>query len=137
MKGEIKVYIAGSFAGRKRIALEAAWLENFGFEVLSKWFDEVFFLEKAWDQNFGGDVAKTMAQVDFTQILQADLLILDTVDKSSTGGSDTELGMALIREYERKIRIVHIGPYRNIFQTLVREHYESWALFINSLDCYK
>ena len=132
----IKVYIAGSYAGRARIAREAHWMANHheDFDILSEWFNDEFFLEKAFDQRMGGDVAGTMAHLDFNQILQADLLILDTIDRSSTGGSDTELGMALVREYERKIHIVHIGPPRNIFQTLVREKYATWEEFFNRLE---
>ena len=132
----LKVYIAGSYNGRERIATEAYWLAGHfkDFDVLSKWFYDEFFLEKAWDCDFSGDVAKTMAHLDFNQILQADLFILDTIDKSSTGGSDTELGIALCREYERKIHCIHIGPYRNIFQTLVREHYNTWNEFFAYLE---
>lgn len=130
----IKVYIAGSFSGKHRIALEAQRLEALGFQVLSRWYNDNDFLEKAWDRVFGGRVAEVMAMADTQAILEADLLILDTIDKSSTGGSDTELGIALARSLERKIHLVHIGPYRNIFQTMVREHYDTWDAFINKLE---
>lgn len=130
----LTVYIAGSYNGRHRIAKEAAKLKLYGFDVLSKWFEDDYFVEKAWDGNFSGDVAHTMAHMDFNQILQARVFILDTIDKSSTGGSDSELGIALAREFDHKTRIIHIGPYRNIFQTLAREHFETWEEFFNMLD---
>ena len=130
----MNVYLSGSFSGRERVAKEAARLELYGYNVLSWWFNHDHFVEKAWDGNFKGDIAKTMAHCDFNQLLQAELFILDTIDKSSTGGSDTELGMALIRAIYQKIHLVHIGPNRNIFQALVYEHYDSWDEFFNKLD---
>ena len=129
-----KVYIAGSYSGRKRIGEEAIKLSQRGFTILSRWLDDNDFIEQAWDSNFGGRVAETMAMSDTFAIFNADLVILDTIDKSSTGGSDTELGIALTRELDRKVHIVHIGPYRNIFQTLVKEHYPTWNAFFTVYD---
>lgn len=128
------VYISGSFAGRDRIREHARSLtEGLGYNVVSKWYDSGYFVEKAWDQDFSGDVAKTMAYVDFSQILNVDTIIVDTIDKSSTGGSDTELGLALARRvYQPSLRIVHIGPYRNVFQNLVHEHFASWEDFLDA-----
>ena len=123
----MKIYVAGSFSGRKRIKIESDRLKARGYTVLSKWYEETHFIEKAWDDNFSGDVASAMAMTDMYAILEADLVILDTIDKSSTGGSDSELGAAIMRDLVgNKLRIIHIGPYRNVFQTLVKEHYSSW-----------
>jgi hypothetical protein len=126
----MKTYIGGSYSGKERISIEAKALKSLGFDVLSWWFDDDLFLEKAWDNDFSGDVAQTMAHVDFNQILQAEAFILDTIDKSSTGGSDTELGIALaLSFFKPNLRLIHIGPFRNIFQNLVREHYYTWNKF--------
>lgn len=130
----IKAYIAGSYSGRARVKAEADRLKKYGVRILSHWFNDDHFIEKAWDGDLGGKVAESMAMGDLYQILDADLFILDTMDKSSTGGSDTELGLALIRNLDRNINLVHIGPYRNIFQTLVREHYETWEDFFKHLE---
>lgn len=125
-----KIYIAGSYSGRHRIRAEATKLPK-SYIILSRWFNDDDFIEKAWDNNFAGRIAESMAMGDVYTILEADLLILDTIDKSSTGGSDTELGLALALQLRTgKPRIVHIGPYRNIFQTLVREHYKSWEDYL-------
>ena len=133
IKGNTKmmlVYIAGSYSGRHRIRAEAAKLPA-SYNILSRWFNDDDFIEKAWDNDFAGRVAESMAMGDAYAILEADLLILDTIDKSSTGGSDTELGLALaLRLRTGKPRIVHIGPHRNIFQTLVREHYPTWEAYL-------
>jgi len=133
----MKVYVAGSFSGRHRIAQEAARLTKVGFTVLSRWFDDTYFVEKAWDSDFGGRVAQTMAEVDMYAIINADLLVLDTIDKSSTGGSDTELGAALMRSLlDKNIRVIHVGPYRNVFHTLAHDHYDSWDDLLDEAPHY-
>ena len=127
----IRVYIAGSYSGRHRIRAEATKLPS-SYIILSRWFNDDDFIEKAWDNDFAGRVAESMAMGDTYAILEADLLILDTIDKSSTGGSDTELGLALaLQLLTGKPRIVHIGIHRNIFQTLVREHYTTWKDYLD------
>lgn len=125
----ISVYIGGSFAARKRIAEVAAKLEKRGYLVLSRWFDEEYFIEKAWDNNFAGEVAEGMARLDFSQILQAKLIIIDSLEKSTTGGYHVELGMGLILNALHGIRLVHIGTINNIFQNMALEHYDSWNDF--------
>lgn len=123
----MKIYIAGSFSSRKRIANEAKYLIDSGHIVLSRWFNDDDAIERIWDNQFGGRVAEAMAMGDSYDIMEADLVIIDSIEKSSTGGSDTELGMALMRALVgRPLRIIHVGPYRNIFQNLAREHYGSW-----------
>jgi hypothetical protein len=102
--------------------------------VLSRWFDVTNHVENAWDNDFSGRVAQTMAEVDMYAIINADLLVLDTIDKSSTGGSDTELGAALMRSLlDKNIRVVHIGPYRNVFHTLADHHFESWDDYLSAI----
>ncbi len=122
----MKIYVGGSYSGRRRIAEEISqtkWREE--VVILNQWQDDEFFVEKAWDNDLGGNVAEVMARLDESEVRDADLVIIDTVDRSSTGGSDTELGLA--RSLGK--RIVHIGPYRNIFQTLADTHYASWDEF--------
>ena len=123
-------YLGGSFAGRERIKEMAQKLTNLNYKVISRWFDEDYFIEKAWNHDMGGEVAGAMARLDFTQLLQAKLIIIDSIDKSTTGGSDTELGIAIMLAFFHGIRVVHIGPYRNIFQTMVLEHYKDWNAFL-------
>lgn len=131
----IKVYIGGSFSARHRIRAEAEKLEGYGYRVLSHWFKDEHFIEKAWDNNFGGDVAELMAMGDLYQLLEAQLVIIDTIDKSSTGGSDSEIGAAIAKAILTGTpNVVHIGPYRNIFQNLAREHYDSWEEFFEKLE---
>lgn len=122
-----KIYIGGSFASRKRMADEAKYLIDLGHVVLSRWFNEDDAIERIWDHHFGGRVAEAMAMGDAYDIMEADIVIIDSIEKSSTGGSDTELGLALMRSLVgRPLRVIHVGPYINIFQNLVREHYQTW-----------
>jgi len=126
-----KIYIAGSYAGRARIRAEASRLAAIGNTViLSRWFNDDDFIERAWDKNYAGRVAETMAMSDLHAILEADMVVLDTFEPSTSGGRCVELGAALMRSLDRKVRVVHIGPPTNIFETLVREHYASWDDFL-------
>lgn len=130
----MNVYVAGSFAGGPRIKQEAAKLKAYGFNVLSRWFNDDDFIEKAWDKNMGGRVAEAMATGDLYAILNSDLVIVDTIEPSTTGGRYAELGAAIVRGLDRKTTVVHVGPPTNIFETLVHEHYPSWEAFFTHLD---
>lgn len=126
---KLLVYVGGSFAGAKRLREEGKALESYGFKVLSIWWDEEDFIEKAWDNNFSGRVAQAMALRDIHALLDADLFIVDTMEPSTTGGRYVELGFALARAMDKSIRIIHIGPASNIFETMVHEHYDTWEEF--------
>lgn len=130
----MKVYVAGSYSGRRRIKVESERLAKFGLNVSSRWFNDDDFIEKAWDKVMNGRVAESMATGDLYAILDADLVIIDTFEPSTTGGRYTELGAALIRALDRKTSVVHIGPPTNIFETLVLEHYDTWDAFIARLQ---
>ena len=132
------VYVAGSFNGAPRIRVEAGRLTEYGYRVLSRWFNPDDFIEKAWDKDFNGKVAESMATGDVYSILEADVFIIDTFDKSTTGGRDVELGVALARKLDgHPLRIIRIGPSVNIFHTLVRETYPDWNTFLeNESGCY-
>ena len=127
----MNIYVAGSFAGRERIRTEAKALLEYNHNVLSNWYNPEYFVEKAWDKDMGGEVGAAMTMIDTMQIQQSDIVILDTIDPSSTGGSDTETGIVLgLQLSGRHIDLYHIGPVRNIFQTLIRtKRCETWKEF--------
>ena len=130
-----KIYVAGSYNGRHRIRTEASKLAAIGDTViLSRWFCDDDFIEKAWDKDFAGRVAETMAMSDLHAILEADLVVVDTFEPSTSGGRYVELGAAIVRSLDGRCRVVHIGPPTNIFETLVREHYDSWADFLREYE---
>ena len=127
------VYVAGSFSAAPRIQVEAGRLARLGYRVLSRWFNPDDFIEKSWDKDYNGKVAESMATGDVYSILEADAFIIDTIDKSSHGGSETELGVALARKLDgHPLRIIRIGPSTNVFHTLVRETYPDWNAFLDN-----
>lgn len=133
------IYIAGSFAGRARIRAMANVLESEGHTVLSQWFKDEDFVERAWDQNFGGRVAEAMAHRDFVGVMQCDVFILDTMEPSTTGGRYVELGLAIHRQIVgQPVKIIHVGPPSNIFETLVHWHYDTWTdVIIEEVDTWR
>jgi hypothetical protein len=130
------VYVGGSYTGRARIKKEAERLASLGFNILSRWYDDEDFIEKAWDHNMHGRVAEAMAMCDTYAILDAQLVVIDTFEPSTTGGRYVELGAALMKKLlGHDITVVHIGPQTNIFETLTREHYDTWDDYISRLLC--
>ena len=131
-------YVAGSFSAAPRIRIEAGRLAKLNYKVLSRWFNPDDFIEKAWDKDYDGKIAESMATGDVYSILEADVFIIDTINKSSTGGSETELGIALTRKLDgHNLRIIRIGPSASVFHTLVRETYPDWeAFFLHEACCH-
>lgn len=115
----MKIYIAGSWKGKERIKKEA---ENLKPNIcLSKWLD---LEQDDFDKN-----AELYAMIDMHGVMEADMLIFDSIEESTTGGKFVELGMALILNLQKKLGIVHIGPSRNLFDKLIRVRFEDWNEF--------
>lgn len=101
----MRVYIAGSFAQRERLAAVAGQIEFAGHEVTSTWLHEPKFEELTdW-------VMRACANNSFLDLERADALLLFTDVPSTTGGFHAELGMALTA---RKPVYMH-GPRSNVF----------------------
>ena len=132
----VNVYVGGSYAGRARIKKEAELLGSYpGYNILSRWYNDEDFIEKAWDKKLNGRPAEAMAMCDTYAILDAQLVIIDTFEPSTTGGRYAELGAAIMRKLlGHPLRVVHIGPPTNIFETLTREHYDDWRAFFRRLE---
>ena len=123
----MKIYIGGSLNGRARLANEAKYLIDSGHVVLSRWFSAHTPIESLWNNQFNSEVSEVMAMRDTYDIMEADIVIIDSLEPSTSGGRETELGLALMRALlGHPLRIIHVGPYTNIFHNLVREHYGSW-----------
>ncbi len=94
-------------------------LEQLGHTIISTWLDEEGGQSYELNPTRGpGYALRDMAEVN----LEADLLIIDTLEESKTGGREVELGMALARMK----RTWRVGPARNIFHTITQRHYTSW-----------
>jgi nucleoside 2-deoxyribosyltransferase len=118
----MNIYVAASFNSVTRIQDEVEALEERGHTVTGVWFQGHDPIEKIWDGNFGGRIAEVMSLRDLNAIDRAELMIIDTLDPSSSGGRNVELGYALAKSK----RIILIGEPTTIFFALIREAYSSW-----------
>lgn len=69
------------------------------------------------------------AKRDLREVQRADLLILDTIDESNTGGREVEMGSALSME----TTIWRVGPVRNIFHELAEREFTDWDEILREL----
>lgn len=120
----MKVYIAGRFTGRARLASLADDLKRIDprVRITSSWLTPKTEAEHK-DYPYEDDAARCYAIRDLDEIWDSDFLILDTIDDSNTGGREVEWGYALARD----LRVVLVGPRRNVFHYLAHEHYDSWS----------
>lgn len=130
----MRVYIAGRFTGRARLASLAEDLKRIDpkVKVTSTWLTPRTEAEHK-DYPYNDEDARKYATRDLDEIWDSDCLILDTIDDSSTGGREVEWGFALARG----MRMVLVGPRRNVFHYLVERHYETWSeLLLNWSGIY-
>ena len=114
----MKIYIGGSFSARLRLRPIRDQIWALGHEVASTWLDEItkpdFITIDAF--NF------KLALKDLCEISSADLVIIDTIDRSSTGGSDSEFGFAIGQFHKKTVWVV--GPKRSVFHQLTDRHFD-------------
>ena len=116
----MSIYVAGKYTSKDRLAVIRQRLRQMGLVVTSSWLDEIY--ESDHDGRVTDDIRKENAMRDFVEVRLADTFLLDTFDESATGGREVELGMALTRG----ITCFRVGPYRNVFHTLVDNSFDSW-----------
>ena len=116
----MKVYIAGSFLSRQRLRPIRDKLWEAGIEVVSSWLDEVAQPKNMTKPEF----FKKLALKDIAELKSADLVVVDVIDKSSSGGRDTELGLALGAFASKQVYLV--GPPVCVFHELVDAQYPTW-----------
>lgn len=121
------IYIAGSMASAERLKVEAKRLERLGYKVISAWFDEDIYATR-----------EMKATRDVYNVLEADVVIFDTLTPSTSGGRSVELGLVLNGQITgHPKRLALIGKPDNIFFELVRERYTSWDAFYLLEACCK
>lgn len=108
------VYIAAKFHARIRLRPIRDRLRALGFNVSSHWMEQEEESESSIDA----------ARRDLREVRNAELLIIDTLDESNTGGREVELGHFLFKGGT----IWRVGPIRNVFHHLMEpQHvFESW-----------
>lgn len=116
------VYVAGSMVSAARIQKEALRLAKLDCIVVSRWFNP----------EHNSQTREFQAMGDIYGVLEANMVIFDTLEHSTSGGRSVELGLALAKMLNgHNVRIVRIGPSDNIFFDLVREVYPTWDDFFD------
>lgn len=121
-------YIAGKYTAKDRLAYERKSLRSMGFAVSSSWLDEVYGSDG--DKRVTNEIRKENAQRDMVEVVACRAFVIDTQDENASGGREVELGMALALGKP----CYRIGPYRNVFHTLVDYAFPSWDDFYTHLN---
>lgn len=131
----MNVYVAGKYTAKERLKGERERMRAMGFKVDSLWMDQP---EEGY--TFNGRTegerwkrAYDEARRDVENLQFVDAMVIDTQDESTTGGREVELGIAL----SRGIKVVVIGPVRNIFHHLAHARYESWDEFFAAEEAHR
>lgn len=117
----LRVYIGGSMNNMARIAAMNEQVAARGCRVVSSW---------AFTPT--DRPAVEAARQDYREIMQADLLIVDCTVPSSSGGLNTEVGIAL----GRPIPFVLVGRSRNVFEELAYKMFDTWDECLSWLRVY-
>lgn len=117
----MKAYIAGSFNSQHRLRSIKDELWRMGIQVVSTWLDEVAKPEGMPQAIFN----RKIAFKDIVEINSSDVLFLDTLEASSTGGRETEFGFG-IGNFQNKL-IIRVGPAISVFHELVDLSFEDWV----------
>ena len=123
----MKIYIAASFDSRLRLRPIRDELWHMGHEVVSTWLDEVAKPENLTQDEF----YKKLAIKDISELKSANLVIIDLFDRSTSGGRDTELGLALGSFATKQIYLV--GTPSSVFHQLVDRKFENWNQVLGDL----
>jgi hypothetical protein len=103
-----RIYIAGRYSAKKRLSLERDRLHALQLgTVIGTWLDE----EHLDYEEAPLHVRQEYALRDIRQVLESDLLILDTLEPNHRGGREVEFGVAL----GTGITTWVVGPPRNVF----------------------
>ena len=116
----MKVYLAASFASRHRIRPIRDRLWEMGHDVVSTWLDEAIpppgMSKSTFDRKLG--------LKDLAESASADLVIVDLLEPSTTGGRYVEYGLALGRFQRQSVWLV--GPLEGVFHYLADASFATW-----------
>ena len=124
----MKIYIAASFTSRQRLRPIRDKLWEMGHEVTSTWLDEVAKPKPMTQREF----YKKLAIKDITELRTANLVIVDLLDPSTSGGRDTELGLALGSFQSKQIYLV--GEPKSVFHELADRQFDHWNGLLEFLE---
>jgi hypothetical protein len=113
----VNVYIAGKFSAQARLREIRGRIRQARILVTSSWMDEV-----AGEYPVPRQRSLNTGSVDLREVAMAELLVLDTLDVTETGGREVEFGFALAQG----TRTWLVGPVRNIFHEFAEQQFDSW-----------
>jgi hypothetical protein len=119
----LRVYVAGKWEARPRLAEEGRRLERQGFTVVSSWL-----WREEQDVSANPTLGADYATIDLAEVSQASMLILDTIDENHRGGREVEYGYAKAKGHT----CIIIGPQRNLFHHLAAARFVDWNCFFVS-----
>ena|SRR3990167_11325801 len=114
----MKIYVSGSFVSQKRLRKMADELWHQGHTVVGTWLQETAKPIDMPQKIF----YKQLGIKDLTEVKEADCLIMDTIDPSSTGGRYCEWGFSF---GQQKLRYV-VGDVKGVFDVLADVEFKSW-----------
>lgn len=117
-------YIAGKYTAKDRLIAERNIMRAAGYTVSSSWLDEPERTYYGPEEDI--ERQREMAWRDVKEVNGATYIVLDTIDESATGGRECEWGGAL---FGGIVRLILIGPARNIFHHLADLRFDNWADF--------
>lgn len=116
----MKIYVAGSLDSKVQCQELSKQLVEFGHSVVSSWYE----MHTGYDQS-AKELALAAAK-DFNEIKSCEVLIHAFTDvRSSGGGADSELGMAIALGKT----VLVLGPRVNVFHNLCQCFNDEEALF--------
>lgn len=116
----MKIYLAGSFTSRFVLRPIRDKLWAMGHDVVSTWLDESVPPPGMSQETF----ERKLGLKDLAESASADLVIVDLLEPSTTGGRYVEYGLALGRFQRQSVWLV--GPLQGVFHYLADERFDSW-----------
>lgn len=127
------IYVAGSWHSRPRLLEMIQQLEDLGFKVSSTWARKTSKADPT-DPVWKPGTEIFEASRDLDETLAANLVIVDTIERSSTGGSDAELGAALThRRLNSEVQVWIVGPKRSGYHHLGDRDFDTWEQVMEAL----
>lgn len=114
----MKIYIAASANAQERLRPIRDSVCALGHVCLSHWLDEKDWVQP---QDFR---SMSVALKDLSCVSAAELVVLDTIDVSTTGGANVEFGISLAHFSPKEVW--RVGPPRSVFHWLVASAFADW-----------
>ena len=125
----MRVYLASNWESQARLVALVSRVDGGSHEVVSSWL---------WEEpGQGFRVLSEMqcvekAHRDLGEILTADLVIVDTLEETQSGGREVELGFAV-----GKHPVWLVGPCRNIFHQVTTRQFVDWDSCLDALGSWR